>query len=297
MNERASAIILAAVALVLPSHAAFACSLSSDYKGPNTNFELVAQADTILVGTLISSDGKDLNFQKILVKPTLLIKGKSLPKTLQIDGILSDRVYNTGDGKIRVQAVNSEPSDLWRPHPEVWIGGCHRKSFNQGMQVVLFFQKDGNSLRWFNPAFTRSSEDVLGHNSLWVRAVTIYATISQLPSVDQKRALKEKLQALRNNDALDQNRLLLADDIERQLANVGPVSDFESNSQISDMKRWAYNIANQSYHSRVLPPIRVENYGKSGVLWNLFLPFIGLLCGILIGVVLAGLWRRTRKSK
>jgi hypothetical protein len=245
-----------------------ACSLDPDYKGPGTNYELVQQADTIFIGTLVKSIGKDEFDRQILVKPTILLKGQSLAKTVEIRGFLSDRTIMDGDRQFCVRASSSEPFDLWRPHPDVWLGGCSRSTFNQGMQVVLFFKKDGEKLEWFDPPFTRSGEDVSGPDALWVKAVKTYARIDRLPTKDQKYALQSEMLKLRKDDFGDRYRTLLADDIERQLVGVGPISDFGFGPSTPSEIRWLQNIANESYHARVLPPEEVTTGRDQPRFWR-----------------------------
>lgn len=274
-----------------------ACSLNPDYKGPGTNYELVQQADTIFIGTLVKSIGRDEFERQILVKPTVLLKGQSLPKTVKIRGILSDRTIMDGDKQFRVRASSSEPFDLWRPHPDVWMGGCSRSTFNQGMQVVLFFKNDGGKLEWLDPPFTRSGEDVSGPDSLWVKAVKTYARIAQLPSKDQKSALQREMLNLRNNNFGDRYRTLLADDIERQLAGVGPISDFSFGPNALRETRWLQNIANETYHAQVLPPEEVRTGRDQLLSWRFSWIAVGSITIVgLFFVSAAFLRRKTRKA-
>lgn len=285
------------IASVLAAAPASACSLAPDYKGPETNFELVQQSDTIFLGTLVKSLGNDEFGRKILVKPTALLKGQSLPKAAQIEGYLSDRTIKDGGKQFRVRASSSESFDLWRPHPEVWIGGCSRYSFNQGMQLVLFFKKNGKKLEWFDPPFTRSSEDVSGSDALWVKAVKTYARIGQLPPADQKAALRKEMLSLRKDNFGDRNRTLLADDIERQLAGVGPISDFGFGLNTPRQARWLHNIANETYHAKVLQPAEVEVIADKQPLWK-----VGWVAAVAIAVVslsagVVFLRRKTRQAQ
>ena len=273
-----------------------ACSLGPDYKGPETNFELIQQADTILIGTLIRSEGKDLMDRKISVKPTYLLKGSTLPKELSIRGFLSDEPIKLPDEEIRVRATKSAELDLWRPHPEVWIGGCSRQTFDRGMQVVLFFNKEGSRLSWFDPAFSRSSEDVSGTDALWVRAVKLYAQISQLPLGEQKPALKAEMLKLRNDSFLNNKNQLLADDIERQLAGVGTVSHFDVIRSSPDEKRWINNIVNETYHGQIAMPQNVVPPEKPRKAWTLGWVIGGIV--VIVGAVffISSMQNRVRKS-
>lgn len=286
----------AILALVLAAAPVFACSLTPDYKGPETNFELVDQADTIVIGTLVKSLGEDEFDRQILVKPTLLLKGQMLPKAVQIRGNLSNRAIKMPDKEFRVHATSSGPLDLWRPHPEVWIGGCSRKNFNQGMQVVLFFQNNGGRMEWFDPAFTRSSEDVPGPNALWVKAVKTYVRIGRLPPKDQKSALRSEMLNLRKDNFGDRDRTLLADDIERQLAGVGPISDFGYGTGTPTETRWFQNIANEAYHAQVLPPEEVAASRDDNSFWKFRWVATVVLSIIVFAASTAFLRRRTKKS-
>jgi hypothetical protein len=272
-----------------------ACSLGPDYKGPETNFELIQQADTIFIGTLVRSEGKDPFDRKILVRPTNLLKGSSLPNEVLIRGYLSDETVKLPDREIRVRAAKSAELDLWRPHPEVWGGGCSRQTFDRGMQVVLFFQRNGDQLSWLDPAFSRSSEDVSGTDALWVRAVKLYAQISQLPLEEQKPTLKAEMRKLRNDSLLNSNNELLADDIERQLAGVGPVSHFDIVGSTPDEKRWIKNIVNETYHGQITLPEDVvlsEKAGKTWTPWWVVGGIIMIVAGIFVSAILR---KRARK--
>lgn len=271
-------------ACVVTANPIFACSLSPDYKGPETNFELVQQADVIFVGTLVKSLGKDEFERSILVKPSLLLKGSMLPEAVKIRGYLSDRTLKIPDKEYRVVANSSEPFDLWRPHPEVWIGGCTRQSFNQGMQVVLLFTKNGDKLEWYDPPFTRSSEDVSGPNALWVQAIKTYVRIGRLSPEKQRAALRTEMLNLRKDSFGDRGRTLLADDIERHLAGVGPLSDFGYSAGTPNEARWLHNIVNETYHARVLPPEEVRT-SRAG---NPFRKFLWSAAALLAIVALFG---------
>ncbi len=231
----------------------YACSPSADFRGPLTNFELAEQADLIFVGRLVKSVGND-NFEPmILVKPETLLKGKALPKTAQIRGYLSDRIISEGGKSFRSKASPSDPFDIWRPHSEVWSGSCSRYSFNQNSLVVLFFDNENGKLEWLDPTFARGAEDVPDDKALWVRAVKLYADISQLPKDKQRSALSNEMTKLRSAANRNSEEILLADDIERQLANCGPVSYFSPSDTVCGKSQWVYNIANIDFARKVVP--------------------------------------------
>jgi hypothetical protein len=261
-----SLILLTIISSVLAPTTVYACSLDADYKGPRTNFELAEQADLIFVGTLVKSVGDDDYHPMILVKPETLLKGKALPKTAYIRGILSDRIISEGGKPFRLNASPSDPFDIWRPHAEAFSGSCSRYSFNQNTLVVLFFDNVNGRLEWLDPAFARGAEDVPDVKALWVRAVKLYADISQLPKDKQRSALSNEMTKLRSAANGNSAEILLADDIERQLANCGPASYFSQSDTVCSKSQWVYNIANIDFARKVmpsnievLPTIRFEN--------------------------------------
>jgi hypothetical protein len=223
--------------------------------GPNSeimvgNFQLVENADLVFVGTLEKAVGKEGFGQQILVKPTLLLKGKELPKEAYIFAQFSDEIFDVGDEKIRVDARKSDPFDLYRPHTEVWEGGCVRQVFDKGMQLVLFFKWQDGELVQYDPNHSRSAEDVSSLGSLWVQAVKIYADILKLPKSEQRVALNAKMLELQKAAWNDGEKLLLADDIERQLAGCGPIADFGREGGKCSKSEWVYNYVNSAYRTQ-----------------------------------------------
>lgn len=252
ISRQASLYILSLSSSALLSTASYACSPSDDFKAPLTNFELVEKADVIFIGKLVKSVGDESPEAIIVVEPETLLKGKVLPETIQIRGLLSDKIISDGGKRFKVSAQPSDPFDIWRPHPEAGSGSCSRYSFDKGMKVVLFFDNNNGNLQWINPIFARGLEDVSDDKALWVRAVKIYAGISLLPKIDQRPALKKQMADLLDSRMNDSLNVLLADDIERQLANCGPISDFRYGDKICDNPKWVYNISNTSHHLRAL---------------------------------------------
>jgi hypothetical protein len=236
--------------LFTPSVAS-ACSPGPDSEIMTGNLELVERADIVFVGTLEKAVEEDEFRQKILVKPTLLLKGMELPKEAFISGQFSDKVLDLGDGKkIRVDARKSDPFDLYRPHTEVWEGGCDRKVFDKGMQLLLFFKWQDGELVQYDPIHSRSAEDVSSLESLWVQAVKIYADILKLPKSEQRAAMNAKMLELRQVAWNNDGKLLLADDIERQLAGCRPASQFDFGRGKCSKSEWVYNYVNAAYHTQ-----------------------------------------------
>lgn len=161
---------------------ASACSVPMSYHPP-TNFELAEQADVIVIGTVFGSvreNGSNHPASSVvLVRPTTLLKGTVLPKTVKIDGVLSGDKVDLGAGPIMIPAsVPSNPVDLWRPHPEAFSGSCNRITFSKGMKLVLFLKRVGTGYQPISEPFSRTEEDITSEDALWVRAVKTYVGIA-----------------------------------------------------------------------------------------------------------------------
>ena len=257
-----------------------ACSPGPDSEIMVGNLQLVENADLVFVGTLEKAVGQERFGKKILVKPTLLLKGAKLPKEAYIFGQFSDEFFDVGDEKIRVDARKSDPFDLYRPHAEVWEGGCVRQVFDKGMQLLLFFKRQDGELVQYDPIHSRSAEDVSSPESLWVQAVKIYADIIKLPKSEQHVALNAKMLELRKAASNDGGKILLADDIERQLAGCGPIAEFGGEGGKCSKSEWVYNYVNSAY--RTQPNIvSVKNSPVGvGASWkwpSVIMIFLGLL--------------------
>jgi hypothetical protein len=258
---------------------------------------MVEQSDVIFVGKLVRSIGNDEFDRDILVEPKKLLKGAALPKSSKIRGYLSDRIIRDGEKQFKISATNSDPFDIWRPHPDVWNGGCSRQQFNQDTLVVLFFKNEDGQMVWVDPIFGRGSEDVPDFDALWVRAIKLYSDISLLPKLDQRPALMKEVKALRASAGGNSLAELLADDIDRQLEGCEPVSDFVVNSNICNKPQWVYNIANIPYARRDVPkPIELETDQPKEVARNFgaLIAAAALMAAILILMVL--IRRNRRKS-
>lgn len=248
------------------------------------NLQLVENADLVLVGTLEKALEKQNFSQKILVKPTLLLKGNKLPKELYIFGQFSDEFFDIGNEKIRITARKSDPLDLHRPHAEVWEGGCVRQVFDKGMQLLLFFKWQDGELVRYDPIHSRSAEDVSSLESLWVKAVKIYARILELPKSERRAAMNAKMLELRETAWNDDGKRLLADDIERQLAGCRPASEFEIEPGKCSKVEWVYNYVNAVY--RTPPNIVSAKSAPAGIgaswQWpSVIMSLLGLLAVLL----------------
>ena len=186
---------------------AVACTVEDGYRVP-TNLELVERADTILLGVV--ENGPDeiegLDDARLIIRPTLLLKGDALPPELRLFGSIAPKRYS----------VLSDPDELEQAHPLAYIGGCVPYMFVPGSTVLLFLPRHlGRLVPMFEP-FARSAEDVPSPDSRWVRAVRLYVEVAALPEADRRPALLARQAELRPPTA-DPDAQAIADDIDRQL--------------------------------------------------------------------------------
>jgi hypothetical protein len=198
--------ILQAALMVLQSRAN-ACSVDDTYRVP-TNLELVEQADVILLGVVESGPDEidSMNGVDLVVRPTELIKGESLPAELRTVGMIASGNF----------AVTSDPNELESAHPLAYIGGCARYMFVRGSTVLFFLKREGDRLVPLVVPFARWAEDVPSVQAPWVRAVRIYAEVASLPQSERRAALAARRDALRAASN-DRDAAIIADDIDRQM--------------------------------------------------------------------------------
>jgi hypothetical protein len=196
-----------ALCAVLAAAPAAACSVVSGYRVP-TNLELAERAEAIVLGTVELQEGEGGAFEtRVVVRPTLLLKGAVLPAEVRLSGFLA-----TG----AVVVTSSDPRELHRVNPDALGGGCNRYIFRRGMQLVLFLRRDGRGeLRPELPPFARAAEDVPSADAPWVKAVRLYAEVAALPAKRRRAALVARREALRSSG--DADAALVAADIDRQL--------------------------------------------------------------------------------
>ncbi|PSJ39052.1 hypothetical protein [Allosphingosinicella deserti] len=186
---------------------AFACSVVQDYHVP-TSLELAERADTILVGTVTGERKGGGQGGMVLVRPTLLLKGRELPRQVELWGWLAK------SGEL---VTRSDPDELRRPNPDALRGGCTRYVFARDMKLLLFFERKDGKLVFAGYPFARVSEDVVSDESRWVKAVRIYAAVAALPKEERRAALIARRDALRARRD-DADAAAIADDIDQELA-------------------------------------------------------------------------------
>lgn len=208
MTWRAGFAAIAAAMLAAPLPG-WACSMVPGYRVP-TNLELAMAAEVIVVATV---DGErsagDGRIGKVIARPTLLIKGSSLPAVVEID--------NTAlDDKLPRRAARSDPRELREPNPDALAGGCVRYVFTRGMKLVLFLKRDSKGvLQPYRSSFSRDSEDVPSDDALWVKAVREYVEISKLSKAGRKAGLKRRAAELRATG--DADSVAIANDMAIEL--------------------------------------------------------------------------------
>lgn len=200
-----------ALTLALAAAPASACSLAGPYRIPN-NLQLAERADTILLGTVERQEGGPPGDTFVIVRPTVLLKGRALPDEVRLSGGLA------GPGE---PVTRSDPREISRPNPDVTLGACNRDAFLPGMQLVLFLARDRKGvLQPYVPPFARAAEDVPSADALWVKAVRLYAEASLLPARARRAFLAGRRAAALA--AGDPESRLLAADIDRQLKGKEP---------------------------------------------------------------------------
>lgn len=186
--------------------------MAPDYEVP-TNLELAAKADTIALATVIGErPGKEPWDSAVLTKPSLLLKGRDLPQSVELPG-----AYLASDAQSRRLTVPSNPRELRAPNPGALIGGCVRYIFAPGMRLVLFLERDeAGRLVPIRSSFSRDAEDVGGPDALWVKAVREYTAISAAPKREWRDRLRGRSAELRA--AGDADSLAIAADMDVELS-------------------------------------------------------------------------------
>lgn len=198
---RLSALLLTAAALA-PA-AALACSPAPGYSIP-TNLQLAADANAIIVGQVTGGDGSGID-----VRPVTALKGLLPAESIRLEDMAIGPV---------------EPAtalDFAEPHPEAFTGGCIRRTFAPGAQVLFFLRRDDAAWRPAGGPFSRWAEDVSGADDPWVQLAILYAHAAQLEDAERAALLGDQVEALQARGAAaggDRAALAMAGDIERSLA-------------------------------------------------------------------------------
>lgn len=199
-----------AATLIIASSPVLACSVAPDYKVPNT-LELVQRADAIVLAEVIGLEqGAAGEGTFVIFRPMNRIKGKTLPGDLRLEGMLADAEN---------PVAASDPYELAAPHPNALTGGCRRYVFERGAKLILFLEKNGETLEIATYPSARSLEDVPFPEAPWALAVSMYLRIANLPEQKHCDALKKRLEFHRTLSS-DFRAPIYARDIERHIEDL-----------------------------------------------------------------------------
>lgn len=208
MRQAAAALLLMVAAV--PSVAS-ACSVRSGFRA-QTALDLAAQADAIVVATVTGGkSAPSVLDSAVFARPTLLIKGSSLPAAVEIAS-----AYLADDPRMRFTVQISDPRELRRVNAGAQTGGCVRYAFISGEQLLLFLRRDpSGELKPIRSAFARDAEDVAGPDALWVQAVREYARVAAAPRATWPDRLAVRAAELRRRGTADDLALAADMEIER----------------------------------------------------------------------------------
>ncbi len=186
-----------------------ACTLMPGYVGPS-NLDLALEAESIVLAKVERqrrySDGDSM--PRVILRPVEALKGALPRELISLEGYVGSTEH--------VRASYSDPNELVEAHPQSFDGFCVRYVFMPGSTLLLFLKRDAEGWQAIMPPFSRTAEDVPSRRSRWVKAVRLYARVSQLPKEQQVDALLQEQAALRRRDSRDSRAI--ADDIDRVLA-------------------------------------------------------------------------------
>lgn len=177
----------AVLALALAPVAAGACSVVKGYRVP-TNFELVRDADLIVVGTVVPDKPYRAGSEDeptLRLKPVRFLKGGPTARHLTLGGMLE--LPRGGE----TRSFRPVYTRLDEAHPSVWLGACSRQFYAPETLVVAMFREDGDQWVQYSPPFARAIEDVPDADRAdWVRAAELYVRIAAMPAAARAGALR-----------------------------------------------------------------------------------------------------------
>lgn len=197
-----------------------ACSVPAPYQVPST-LQLVEQADVIALARIVDggpysgAQGAYAEARLAGLIPIAAIKGEFSGKQIVFGSALLELPGTD------MQATPSDPRNLVNAHPDAFAGSCNRDIFRTGMIVVTFLKKEGSGLTPIVPAFARALEDVPTPDSLWVKAVRMYAAIAEKPKAMRRAEMRRQRDVLAN-EIDDPDARLLALELDRALRDSGP---------------------------------------------------------------------------
>ena len=197
-----------AAAAALASTPAAACSVVAGYHAP-TNLALAAEADAIVIGTVVGGVDPGVTEGEITVHPLVAVKGLLPGQDFPLRGMM------LGGG------APSDPLELAEPHPEALAGACIRRTFQRDATVLFFLdRRDGEWVPAGGP-FTRWAEDVSGEDAPWVQLTRFYLRLAPLAE-DRRSALLEAERDALKARADEPAAQAMAADLDRTLAAPPP---------------------------------------------------------------------------
>lgn len=188
--------IIISILAVVTAGKAHACSLSGDFVG-TTNFELVRNADAIVVAEAVSASQTE-DAGTVEYRVLEVIKGDP-----------PDRVHN--DFAYFGTPVPSRPMTFIGANPD--SAGCVRTAFEPGGKYVLFLKAESDQ-RYVvrRDTHARIAEDYDGPDSYWVRAIRYYmSTQDGRDQIEQLAFLETEVQRLSEFEDQSFERILQLD--------------------------------------------------------------------------------------
>lgn len=186
----------------------WACSLNSDFFGMS-NFELVAEADAIVIATAESVNESERG-PGIVFRATDILKGENI-----------ETVKNRY-GYAVVDLPKTPANTLNELHPSAMAGSCSRSAYEIGGPYIVMVTQDEKGVRAMDYPFERNASDYHGPDSLWRRTIGYYIDVQTNPDrmeqIERLRADREML--AESEDPMDQ---LLAADIADHLTSISPL--------------------------------------------------------------------------
>ena len=178
----------------------YACETVRTYRVP-TNFELVEQADLIVLARVLPSEPPRAKEKpriawsetpRITLSPEAILKGTLPAQPLMVSG--------TTHWHFSKQPVVPLPTPLGRPHPSSNEGSCTRTAYPVGGLIVAMFKNGPKGSVQLDHPFARQIEDVEGPDAVWVRAVKLYVELSKIPAGPRRaKAVLRKARRLEGN--------------------------------------------------------------------------------------------------
>lgn len=202
---------LALTLLLLGHVSARACSPTPGFIRPS-NFELVQDADVIVVATPINERGVPADpYKNVSFRTLQTIKGE-VPETFEVGQLMLGRTRP------------SDPNQIMFSHPQGDMGSCNRTTLARGKSYVLFLARDrAGKLEIYGAPFSRVNEDFSGPDSMWMKTIRIYVDLQQrlkpMAQLDELSAMRAKLPTQPRRKTFQD---ALANDIDMHFASISP---------------------------------------------------------------------------